>query len=82
MSYLCVDDIFEEYSIRSQFVSDVYSKALELDALNNSHAIEIAVSHPSEIIEIFDDISYEKGASVITMLHKFIGNEVNTYEYE
>jgi puromycin-sensitive aminopeptidase len=35
------------------------------------------VGHPSEIDEIFDDISYSKGASVIRMLHKYIGDEVN-----
>jgi Aminopeptidase N len=35
------------------------------------------VGHPSEIDEIFDDISYSKGASVIRMLYKYIGDEVN-----
>ena len=35
------------------------------------------MGHPSEIDEIFDDISYSKGASVIRMLHKYIGDEVN-----
>jgi puromycin-sensitive aminopeptidase len=34
------------------------------------------VGHPSEIDEIFDDISYGKGASVIRMLHKYIGDKV------
>jgi hypothetical protein len=37
----------------------------------------VPVGHPSEIDEIFDDISYKKGASVIRMLHKYIGDEVN-----
>lgn len=50
--------------------------ALELDALKNSHPIEVPVGHPSEIDEIFDAISYSKGASVIRMLHNFIGDEV------
>jgi puromycin-sensitive aminopeptidase len=77
IEYLCVDHLFKEYSIWSQFVTDVYIKALELDALNNSHAIEVPVSHPSEIDEIFDEISYDKGAAVIRMLHRFIGDEVN-----
>jgi aminopeptidase N len=48
-----------------------------MDALNNSHAIEVPVSHPSEIDEIFDEISYEKDAAVIRMLHRFIRDEVN-----
>jgi len=37
----------------------------------------VAVGHPSEIDEIFDVISYSKGASVIRMLHNFIGDAVS-----
>jgi len=35
------------------------------------------VGHPSEIDEIFDAISYSKGASVIRMLHDYIGDAVS-----
>ncbi|KAI6648107.1 Puromycin-sensitive aminopeptidase-like isoform X2 [Oopsacas minuta] len=35
----------------------------------------VAVGHPSEIEEIFDSISYSKGASIIRMLHDFIGDD-------
>lgn len=48
--------------------------ALALDALHSSHPIEVPVGHPSEIDEIFDDISYSKGASVIRMLHRYLGD--------
>jgi puromycin-sensitive aminopeptidase len=48
--------------------------ALQLDALHSSHPIEVPVGHPSEIDEIFDDISYSKGASVIRMLHRYLGD--------
>ncbi|CAG2101681.1 unnamed protein product [Medioppia subpectinata] len=76
MEYLCVDHLFNEYNIWTQFVSDIFTPALELDALHNSHPIEVPVSHPSEIREIFDDISYNKGSAVIRMLHRFIGDEL------
>lgn len=56
-------------------MSDTYLEALELDGLENSHPIEVPVGHPSEVDEIFDDISYNKGASVIRMLHKYLGDE-------
>ena len=49
---------------------------MDLDALDNSHAIEVPVGHPDEVDEIFDLISYSKGASVIRMLHNWIGDEV------
>ena len=35
--------------------------ALQLDALDNSHPIEVPVGHPTEVDEIFDAISYNKG---------------------
>ncbi|KAF6202747.1 hypothetical protein GE061_003149 [Apolygus lucorum] len=72
---LCVAHLFPEYNIWTQFVSDIFIKALELDCLKNSHPIEVPVGHPSEIDEIFDDISYNKGASVIRMLHRYIGDD-------
>jgi aminopeptidase N len=31
------------------------------DALQNSHPIEMPIKKPTEINEIFDDITYEKG---------------------
>eukprot|EP00079_Xenopus_tropicalis_P018894 XP_012808030.1 PREDICTED: aminopeptidase puromycin sensitive isoform X1 [Xenopus tropicalis] len=75
IEYLCVDHCFPEYDIWTQFVSADYTRAQELDALENSHPIEVSVGHPSEVDEIFDAISYSKGASVIRMLHDYIGDE-------
>jgi len=53
----------------------MYTAALDADCLDNSHPIEVPVGHPSEIDEIFDEISYNKGASVIRMLHHYLGDE-------
>lgn len=36
------------------------------------------MGHPSEVDEIFDAISYSKGASVIRMLHDYIGDKVKS----
>ncbi|XP_075533942.1 puromycin-sensitive aminopeptidase isoform X1 [Dermacentor variabilis] len=74
IEFLCVDHLFPKYHIWTQFVTNCYAQAMELDALQNSHPIEVPVRHPSEIDEIFDDISYHKGASVIRMLHNYIGD--------
>ena len=38
------------------------------------HIIQVEVGHPSEVDEIFDNISYNKGASVIRMLYNWIGD--------
>ena len=75
MENTCTNALFPQYDIFTQFVANTLIPALELDALKNSHPIEVEVGHPSEVDEIFDDISYNKGASVIRMLHDYIGNE-------
>lgn len=75
MEFFCVDHIFPDNNIWAQFSTDVYTCALELDCLQNSHPIEIPINHPDELNEIFDTISYKKGASIIRMLYNYIGDE-------
>lgn len=74
---LCVDHLFPEFKIWTQFVTDTSTPALDLDSLKNSHPIEVPIGHPEEIDEIFDDISYHKGAAIIRMLHNYIGDDVS-----
>lgn len=46
IEYLCVDHCFPEYDIWTQFVSADYTRAQELDALDNSHPIEVNPAFP------------------------------------
>lgn len=48
IEYLCVDHCFPEYDIWTQFVSADYTRALDLDALDNSHPIEVNSGPMSE----------------------------------
>lgn len=73
VEYLAVDHIFPQWQMWTQFISDEQQAALRLDALNNTHPIEVPVHHPDEIRTIFDTISYSKGSSVIHMLHNYLG---------
>lgn len=75
MSYLAVDELFPDWKVWTQFIVDEQSLALRLDALEHTHPIEVKVRHPDEIRTIFDAISYEKGASVLLMLHDYLGAE-------
>lgn len=75
IEYLCVDYCLPELDIWTHFVTSDYCRALELDSLKNSHPIEVPVGPPSEVDEIFDAISYSKGASTIRMLHNYIGDD-------
>ncbi|KAL6661427.1 hypothetical protein ACP70R_000811 [Stipagrostis hirtigluma subsp. patula] len=74
VSYLAVESLFPEWNNWTQFLDETTS-GLRLDALAESHPIEVEINHASEIDAIFDSISYDKGASVIRMLQSYLGAE-------
>ncbi len=76
IEYLAVDKLFPDWNIWTQFANHDLGVALKLDSLKHTHPIEVEVHHPDEIGEIFDEVSYSKGASVIRMLAEYLG-EVN-----
>ena len=49
--------------------------AMEGDARSTTHPIQVPVATEAEANSIFDDISYQKGQSVIRMLESFLGEE-------
>ncbi|KAJ8903626.1 hypothetical protein NDN08_004728 [Rhodosorus marinus] len=73
---LAVDTLFPEWKVWVQFVCTTLSSALHLDALRSSHAIEVEINDATEVNEIFDAISYLKGASVIRMLANYLSVDV------
>ncbi len=75
IEYLAVDKLFPTWDIWTQFSVYDLGVALRLDALATTHPIEIEVHHPDEIGEIFDEVSYSKGASVIRMLASYLGEK-------
>ncbi len=75
MAYLATDELFPKWQMWTQFAIDEQQVAFRHDALEHTHPIEVAINHPNEIRTIFDAISYEKGASVLQMLHDYLGPE-------
>jgi puromycin-sensitive aminopeptidase len=73
--YLALDALFPEWQGWNQFVTTPLAEALKMDSLQNTHPIEVEVYHPNEISEIFDAVSYQKGASIIRMLAEYIGSK-------
>ena len=47
--------------------------AMEMDSLESTHPIDVEVESPSQIREIFDAISYDKGGCMLRMLEDFVG---------
>lgn len=73
IEYLALDKLFPEWKMWEQFTTSDLIAAQKLDSLENTHPIEVELHNPDEIRDIFDAISYQKGASVIRMLHSFVG---------
>ena len=72
MEYKGVAQYHQNWDMESQFLTNDLHSVMNLDATINSHPIVQAVDHPDQITEIFDSISYSKGASVLRMLENFM----------
>src|SRR5260370_5771036 len=75
MADKATDFLFPQWVVWQDFVRGDTAGALDRDSLVNTHPIEVKVNSPSEIEEIFDDISYGKGASIIRMLEAYAGED-------
>lgn len=64
-----------DWDLPLQFIVEQVHTAFRTDGLETSHPLTHDVNTPSEISDIFDSISYNKGASVIRMIEHMIGSE-------
>jgi aminopeptidase 2 len=76
MSWYSCNAFYPEWKVWDGYVTDNLRDALSLDSLRSSHPIEVQVKVADEINQIFDDISYAKGSSVIRMISKHLGEDV------
>jgi len=74
MSYKVIDTIFPTWNAWQDFLIDQTSSAMNMDSLANTHAIESDVKSPSDIQQIFDAITYGKGASILRMIEAYAGS--------
>ncbi|XP_013791425.2 aminopeptidase N-like, partial [Limulus polyphemus] len=75
VEYLGTMAVEKDWKMDEQFIVNTLQSVMALDSLKNSHPISVPVNHPDEISEIFDGISYSKGASIIRMMNHFLGEE-------
>ncbi len=68
-----VDKLYPKWHMWDQFLGDAMAVAMNLDSLKSSHPIDVKVNSPSEIREIFDAISYDKGGCLLLMLEDYVG---------
>jgi tricorn protease interacting factor F2/3 len=75
IAFKAVDHFFPHWDIWDEFLAGDTKAAFDMDQLSSTHPIAVTVSTPNEIEEIFDHISYGKGASVLRMIEHYIGEE-------
>jgi tricorn protease interacting factor F2/3 len=73
MGYKVVNDAFPDWNAWEDFLIDETSPAMSMDSLKNTHPIEADVKSPDDIQEIFDAITYGKGASILRMIEAYTG---------
>jgi puromycin-sensitive aminopeptidase len=74
MAFQIVDRWRPEWHMWHDF-QHTRSAALGMDALADTHPIYTRVRTPAEATENFDLITYEKGASVVRMIERYLGEE-------
>ncbi|XP_061077243.1 aminopeptidase Ey-like [Conger conger] len=79
VEYLGTDYAEPTWNIKDLIVLNDVHRVFAIDALASSHPLsskEDEIYKPEQITELFDAISYSKGASVLRMLSEFLTEEV------
>ncbi|XP_042352305.1 aminopeptidase N-like [Plectropomus leopardus] len=81
VEYLGADHAEPDWNVKDLIVLSDVHRVFAVDALASSHPLsskEEDIQKPEQISELFDAISYSKGASVLRMLSNFLTEEVFT----
>ncbi|KAM6426351.1 aminopeptidase N [Liasis olivaceus] len=79
VEYLGAHAAEPSWNIKDLIVSNDMYRVMAIDALASSHPLSTPadeVNTPAQISEVFDSISYSKGASVLRMLSEFLTEDV------
>jgi tricorn protease interacting factor F2/3 len=75
MSHKLVNEMFPEWDTWGDFLILRTEAALKGDALVHSHPIDADVKDPNSVAQIFDEISYGKGGSILRMIESYVGED-------
>ncbi|XP_061527708.1 leucyl-cystinyl aminopeptidase [Phycodurus eques] len=68
MEFTSLQTVLPQLDMGNLFLA-IRFRALDKDALNSSHAVSTEVNTPEQVHEMFDSVSYLKGASILLMLN-------------
>ncbi|XP_004678178.1 PREDICTED: endoplasmic reticulum aminopeptidase 1 [Condylura cristata] len=72
MEFVSVRVTHPELKVEDYFFGKCFN-AMEVDALHSSHPVSTPVENAAQIREMFDEVSYEKGACILNMLRDYLG---------
>ena len=75
MAFKVMDHEHREWDMWGDFLLSETTGAMMGDSLEQSHPIDADVTDPNSVAQIFDEISYGKGASILRMIEAYVGNE-------
>ncbi|XP_026222167.1 alanyl (membrane) aminopeptidase a [Anabas testudineus] len=79
MSYFAVDNVEPSFNVKDMYAMNDLHIAFQEDALASSHPLsppQEDVQTTSQITEMFDSITYSKGATILRMLSDIVGEKV------
>lgn len=65
----------KDWDLEEQFVIENLQQSMQLDSTDSTHPMTNVVNTKSDASSIFDNISYNKAASIIRMLSYYVGAE-------
>lgn len=74
MEFVSVEAVYPELKIEDYFLDTCFG-AIGRDSLNSSRPISSLAENPTQIKEMFDTVSYDKGACILHMLRNFLTDE-------
>uniref|UniRef100_A0A3B5ATN4 Aminopeptidase n=1 Tax=Stegastes partitus TaxID=144197 RepID=A0A3B5ATN4_9TELE len=74
MEYVSLHITYPELQVDDFFLGKCF-EAMDVDSLSSSHPVSTPVENPTQIQEMFDDVSYDKGACILNMLRDFLTPE-------
>lgn len=75
MEFISVEATYPELRV-GEYLLDICFVAVSYDSLNSSRPISSPAENPTQIEQMFDAVSYDKGACVLHMLRHFLTEDV------
>ncbi|MGP8109666.1 MAG: M1 family metallopeptidase [Thermoplasmata archaeon] len=70
-----LESLYPEWNAWEDFLLTRYAGSMLWDALPHTHPVRVDVTDPDQIRQIFDEISYGKGASLLRMAEAYVGED-------